>query len=156
MGMDQLTRRDSAFTEFYRRELATQVRRVAVLMRSDAVANDVVHDAMLEVYARWSSIRDPGAYLNRSVLNRCRDHARREPVVQRAHDKVARSAETVEHEPPLGGLFDRLPFNQRAALTLRYYEDMTIAEIAVALDCPQGSVGPWLDRALKSLREQLA
>lgn len=145
-----------AFTDFYRRELDLQVRRVTVLLRSDALANDVVHDAMLEVFRRWDGIRDPGAYLNRAVLNRCRDLGRRRTTVERTHAALARVAVSDEPETPLAGMFDRLPFNQRAAVVLRFYADMTIADIAAALDCPQGSVGPWIDRALKSLREQLA
>lgn len=147
---------ETAFSEFYRRELDPQVRRVTVLLRSDTLANDVVHDAMIEVYRRWDGILDPGAYLNRAVLNRCRDVGRRRATVERAHASLARPAVSDEPETPLAGLFDRLPFNQRAAVVLRYYADMTIADIATALDCPQGSVGPWIDRALKTLREQLA
>lgn len=147
---------DVAITEFYRRELDLQVRRATVILGSDALANDVVHDAMIEVYRRWDGIHDPGAYLNRAVLNRCRDVGRRRATSERANATLARSAVSEEPETPLAGLFDRLPFNQRAAVVLRFYADMTIADIAVALDCPQGSIGPWIDRALKSLREQLA
>jgi RNA polymerase sigma factor (sigma-70 family) len=48
-----------------------------------------------------------------------------------------------------------LPFRHRAAVVLRYYGDMSTAEIAAALDCAPGSVGPWIDRALKKLRKAL-
>lgn len=49
----------------------------------------------------------------------------------------------------------RLPFNQRAAIVLRYYHRMTEREIAAALGCRSGSVGPWLHRGLRRLREEL-
>ena len=155
MGVDQLASEELAFTAFYRREFDAQVRRACVLLRSDAIANDVVHDAMLEVFARWDRIREPGAYLNRAVLNHCRDLARRAETGRRAQARSTVELVSPGPEPPLGALFDRLPFNQRAALVLRYYADLSIAEIAAALDCPQGSVGPWIDRALTALREQL-
>ena len=144
-----------AFTEFYRRELDQQVRRASELLRSDSTANDVVHDAMVEMYARWSSIREPGGYLNRAVLNRCRDVGRRVETQRRFDVRFPEGNSTSAPETPLADLFDRLPFNDRAALVLRHYADLSIAEIAEALGCPQGSVGPWIDRGLKSLKEQL-
>jgi RNA polymerase sigma factor (sigma-70 family) len=48
-----------------------------------------------------------------------------------------------------------LPFNQRAAVVLRYYAQLSIDEIADALGCRRGSVGPWISRALKSMRKVL-
>ena len=49
----------------------------------------------------------------------------------------------------------RLPFNQRAAIMLRCYHRITEQEIAAALGCRSGSVGPWLHRGLRRLREEL-
>jgi DNA-directed RNA polymerase specialized sigma24 family protein len=48
---------------------------------------------------------------------------------------------------------DVLPFNQRAVVVLRFYVGLNNVEIAEALGCATGSVGPWLDRALKQLRK---
>lgn len=146
----------AAFSEFYRREFGLQVRRAIVLVRSNDVANDVVHDAMIEVFARWEELREPGGYLNRAVLNGCRDFERRSGTQRRLMSKLFDRSSHPSPQEPLGDLFDRLPFNQRAAIVLRYYADLSIAEIALALDCPQGSVGPWIDRALKLLKEQLS
>ena len=146
----------TAFREFYLREHEAQVRRAAIIVRSHEQADDLVHDAMAEVYARWSEIREPGAYLNRAVLNRCRDSARRAVTHGRLLARFVDRSERAAPQEPLGDLFDGLPFNQRAALMLKYYGDLSIAEIAEALECPQGSVGPWIDRGLKKLREKLS
>jgi RNA polymerase sigma factor (sigma-70 family) len=146
---------NSEFSDFYTREFTPQVRRAFVLLRSNEAANDVVHDAMIEVLMRWSELREPGAYLNRSVLNRCRDLGRRSVTHRRMLSKLVESTNGPGPQEPLGDLFDRLPFNQRAAVVLRYYSGLSIAEIAEALDCPQGSVGPWIDRALKAMKEKL-
>ena len=70
---------DAEFRALYEREHAGQVRRAALLLGSSEQAHDVVHDAMVELYARWDTIVQPGAYLNRVVLNRCRDATRRAP-----------------------------------------------------------------------------
>lgn len=146
---------DAEFSDFYTREFTLQVRRAFVLLRSNEAANDVVHDAMIEVLARWSDLRQPAAYLNRSVLNRCRDFGRRSVTHRRMLSRLVDSTDGPGPQEPLGDLFDGLPFNQRAAVVLRYYSGLSIAEIAEALDCPQGSVGPWLDRALKAMKEAL-
>lgn len=55
-------------------------------------------------------------------------------------------------------LFDvlaRLPFNQRAAIVMRYFAGMTEREIADALDTSPGSIGPWIHRALTTMRKEL-
>jgi len=53
----------------------------------------------------------------------------------------------------LVGLLDGLPFNQRAVIVLRFYIGLSNVEIADGLDCPPGSVGPLLNRALEHLRK---
>ena len=147
--------RDAEFSEFYEREHALQVRRAIVLVRSNEVANDLVHDAMIEVFRRWDRLDEPGGYLNCAVLNRCRDFGRRSQAQHRLLSKLVHGDSHPGPQEPLGELLDRLPFNQRAAVVLRFYSGFSIAEIAAALDCRQGSVGPWIDRALKSLKECL-
>jgi RNA polymerase sigma factor (sigma-70 family) len=154
MRLDRPTPR-SEFNEFYEREFTPQVRRAFVLLRSNEAANDVVHDAMIEVLKRWNDLREPGAYLNRSVLNRCRDLGRRSLTQRMMLSRLVERTNSPGPQEPLGDLFDRLPFNQRAAVVLRYYSGLSIAEIAEALGCPQGSVGPWIDRALKAMKETL-
>lgn len=155
----------STFETFYRIENPLQVRRAALLLGGDeAAANDVVHDAFLALYQRWGTVADPGPYLNRSVLNACRDRARRD---RRWRDVVPRLAAGSPGEGGAGGsgadgdheiLWDvigALPFNQRAVVVLRFYEGRTEAEIAAALGCKPGSVGPWLHRALTTMRKAL-
>jgi len=65
------------FEEFYNNEHPGQVRRCYVMTRSAEDASDIVHEAMIEVFRKWSTIDRPGAYLNRAVLNRCRNRAQR-------------------------------------------------------------------------------
>ena len=144
-----------AFGEFYRRELDGQVRRAALLLGSDELANDVVHDAFVALYRRWDTVADPGPYLNVAVLNGCRGvHRRRsrhERLVPRLLDRG--SAACVGER--LDDVLATLPFHQRAAVVLRYYGGLTTDEIAHALECAPGSVGPWIDRALTKMRKAL-
>ena len=154
-GRTPTGRIDAEFTEFYRAEHDAQVRRAALLIGSDDLANDIVHDALVAMLRRWTSISHHGSYLNRAVLNGCRDSSRRGSVDKRAIRKLG-----ADHtERPADVLFDvieRLPFNHRAAVIMRFYDRMTEAEIAEALDCKPGSVGPWIHRALTAMRKELS
>jgi len=144
---------DTTFAAFYRRELPGQVRRATLLVGDNATAQDLVHDAFADVFARWGSVRDPGPYLNTAVLNRCRDHGRRNTMIDRRLRLLL--PDVGPDDELLWDAVQRLPFHHRAVVVLRFYHGMTDAEIAATLDCRPGSVGPWLQRALKRLRKDL-
>lgn len=145
---------EEAFVAFYERELGLQVRRAALLVGSQETAHDLVHDAFVELYRRWDEVRDPGPYLGRAVLNRCRDHTRREST------RARRLPLLVDRGGPddevLWDALNELPFNHRAALVLRYYHQLSDREIAAVIGCRLGSVGPWIHRGLKRLRKDLS
>ncbi len=145
--------RASSFADFYERELALQLRRATLLIGNPHTARDLVHDVFADLYERWHRVEQPGSYLNVSVVNRCRDHARKQR--RRSQQQlVITSADEPEHDE-LWDVLQRLPFNHRAALVLRFYHQMTDREIADCLGCRIGSVGPWLHRGLAQLRKEL-
>lgn len=144
-----------SFESFYERELAGQVRRAKLLVGSDDAANDIVHEAFTAMYERWGHIHEPGPYLNRAVLNQCRDRARHRSVASVVHRRLAAS-ETSSPDDVLWDVIAALPFNQRACVVLRYYAGFSECEIAEALDCKPGSVGPWTTRALTTMRKALS
>ena len=81
---DPFAAHGESFEEFYRHEHSAQgasSRRALIL--GDDTANDVVHDAFTTLFARWASVSAPGPYLQRMVLNGCRDHARRTQLPDR-------------------------------------------------------------------------
>ena len=143
------------FDSFYRAEVAQQVRRAALLVGSDDAANDIVHEALANMYRRWEQIEEPAPYLNRAVLNGCRDRARKAKHHRGLIDRLRPRASTQGEPEIVTDLLARLPFNQRSAVVLRFYGGWSTAEIADALGCPPGSVGPWIDRALMTLRREL-
>lgn len=145
----------TAFGDFYRRELDGQVRRAALLLGSDELANDVVHDAFVAVYQRWESLDEPGPYLNVTVLNGCRGIHRRRTRDIRLLPRLFDRGPASSVGDRLDDVLAQLPFNQRAAVVLRFYGGHTTEEIAQALECANGSVGPWIDRALDKMRKAL-
>jgi RNA polymerase sigma factor (sigma-70 family) len=144
-----------AFADFYRLELDAQVRRAVLLLGSDDIANDVVHDAFIAVFRRWDTLDDPGPYLHTAVLNGCRGIHRQRSRQRRLMPRVVDRSTTASVDEPLDDVLAQLPFNQRAAIVLRFYGGLTTAEIARELGCAPGSVGPWINRALATLQKAL-
>jgi RNA polymerase sigma factor (sigma-70 family) len=152
---DDDTRADAVFAAFYASEVVGQVRGATLIVGSRAAAQDIVHDAFVAVLKRWGELRDPGPYLQRTVVNGCRDALRRRSVADRF---VRGHVDRTDLAPVDGELFDalaRLRFNHRAAIVLRFYLQLTEQEIAAHLGCRPGSVGPWIRRGLDELAAQL-
>lgn len=144
------------FERFYDAEIDQQVRRAVLLLGSNDLANDVVHDAFIEVFRRWDDLEEPGPYLHRTVLNRCRGvHRSRRRLRSNAFRLWAAQHEPAERDDPLDDVLATLPFNHRAALVLRFYFGLTTAEIAEELRCAPGSIGPWIQRGLDKMRKAL-
>jgi len=144
-----------SFAEFYEAEVVGQVRSATLILGSPQAAQDVVHDAFVEVFQRWDGdIAQRGAYLHQAVVNRCRDVLRRTTVARR-YRRLFRPEDVPAIDAPLYDALATLPFKHRTAVVLRYYLDLTEAEIAACLGCPAGSVGPWIRRGLDRLATQL-
>jgi RNA polymerase sigma-70 factor (sigma-E family) len=139
--------------------------RLAVVMLGDRpAAEDVVQEAFCGLYRRWDHLDDPGnalRYLRSSVLNGCRSVLRnRGRLYLRLGQEPGRpdsveSAESTalvgeEHRAVLAAL-RRLPDRQRAALVLRFYLELSEAEIAQAMGISQGTVKSTVSRALGAL-----
>jgi RNA polymerase sigma factor (sigma-70 family) len=145
----------AGFAEFYAAELDRQVRRAFLMVGSNELANDIVHDAMVGLYRRWDEVDRPAAYLNRSVLNGCRDSGRRSANQRRMLGRLVDRGADGEMRDVLDDALSGLPFLQRGAVVLRFYGGLSINEIAEALGCAPGTVGPALDRGLSKLRKVL-
>lgn len=149
---------DAAFVDFYRREHAGQVRRAYLLLGASGAAHDVVADAFVAVLQRWETITEPGPYLSRCVVNGCHDSHRRrsrehpaaEPMVDEAvYDRIDDPGDE------MAAALLALPFRQRAAIVLRYFGGLGVADIARQLDCRPGTVGSLIHRGLASLRKTI-
>ena len=144
-----------SFAVFYEAEVGGQVRSATLILGSRQAAQDVVHDVFVEVFQKWDGgIAEPRAYLQRAVVNRCRDALRR-TMVARRYRRLFRPEDVPAIDAPMYDALATLPFKHRTAVVLRYYLDLTEAEIAAYLGCPAGSVGPWIRRGLDRLATQL-
>jgi RNA polymerase sigma-70 factor (sigma-E family) len=156
---------DEAIVELYRTHYAGLVRLSALLLGDTGAAEEVVQDAFVAVHGSWNRLRDPDralAYLRQAVVNRSRSSLRHRTVVakyQPAPPPDVPSAETyavaaAERDEVLSAL-RALPRRQRETLVLRYYSDLTEAQIADALGISQGAVKSHAFRGLAALRNLL-
>ena len=136
----------------HRQQYAPMVRLATLLLGSQALAEEIVQDCFVRLLPRYDAIREPVPYLRRAVVNGCRSAGRRQTRERRPAD-----------DPGVGDLgademFDALaalPDRQRIALVLRFYEDLSGAEIADVLGCRPGTVKALVHRGLARLREVL-
>jgi RNA polymerase sigma factor (sigma-70 family) len=140
----------AGLVDLYATHWAPMVRLARLLTASDAASEEIVQDAFLRVRARWDAIDTPPAYLRATVVNGCRNHQRRRLLERRQ----PASAEVMDDKPDeLRGAIAALPARQRAALVLRYYEDLPEDEIAALLHCSVPAVKSLLHRAVGDLRK---
>jgi len=137
--------------------------RLAYLMTGDrAVAEDLVQEAFVRFVGRLHSLRDPGAfdaYLRRTIVNLSKNYFRRRAIERtdlehRASEPTAVQEErdVSEYEAMRVALL-ALPPRQRAAIVLRYYEDLPESQIADLLRCRPATVRSLVSRGLKALRQ---
>lgn len=147
---------EAAFRALYQLEADRQVRTATLMLGSQAAAQDVVHDAFLALWRRWGSVADPAPYLTRTVVNGCRDQLRRARTASRSLGRLVDDPATPADDPELFDALSELRFEHRAAVVMRFYLQLSEAEIARHLGCRPGSVGPWIRRGLHQLTSALA
>lgn len=134
-------------------------RAARAILDSDADAEDAVGEAVLRAWQAWGGLRAWGAaraWLLKITVN-CAYEQRRKGSRITYTDNLEPLAGAAE-EPPADGLWEavlRLPEEQRAAVTLYYYEELPVAEIARVLGVAQGTVKSRLGRARQRLKEIL-
>jgi RNA polymerase sigma-70 factor (sigma-E family) len=151
--------RDAEFEQFVLDAYPGLVRFGALLVGDRAGGEDVVQAALVEVHGRWSRIEHPGAYTRTVMVRRAARWRRRRwnaeqptpigPVDVAALDRSDELAVGDAVRRALAGL----PFDQRAVLVLRYYEDRSEADIARLLGIAPGTVKSRAARGLAALRD---
>ncbi|ROO83644.1 RNA polymerase sigma-70 factor (sigma-E family) [Actinocorallia herbida] len=156
---------DQAVTALYGAEYRSLVRLAALLVRDVATAEEVVQDAFVAMHGSWRRLRDPGkalAYLRQSVVNRARSVLRHRAVVEKYAPKGLPDVQSAEHgaiiqleRDAVVRALHGLPPRQREALVLRYYADLSEAEIAAAMGISRGAVKSHTARGMAALRNAL-
>ena len=154
-----------AVIELYSIQYKSLVRLAAMLVRDISTAEEVVQDAFIAMHDGWHRLKDADkalAYLRQAVVNRSRSVLRHRMVVEKNAPKPAPDMPSAEHgalallerSAVIAALRD-LPERQREAIVLRYYADLSEAEIAATMRISRGAVKSHTARAMASLKAAL-
>jgi RNA polymerase sigma-70 factor (sigma-E family) len=158
---------NEAVTHLFNAHYRSLVRLAALLLRDQSVAEEVAQDAYVALHTRWRRLRDADkglAYLRACVVNRSRSALRHRGVVDRHARSVRPMPDVPSAEAGALGALDRaavvaalhaLPRRQREALVLRYYVDLSEAEIAETMGVSRGAVKSHTARGMAALRAAL-
>jgi RNA polymerase sigma-70 factor (sigma-E family) len=157
----------SRLAELYLRHADSAARLAYLLTEDRALAEDIVQDAFVKLAGRLVHLRDPGAfdaYLRRTVVNLSHSYFRRKKV-ERTYlrregaaldpDGADRPSPPVEDRELLWHAMGRLTERQRAAIVLRFYEDLSESDVADILRCRPGTVKSLVSRGLETLRGEI-
>src|ERR1700691_4387374 len=133
---------DRAVTAIYSEHYRSLVRLAAFLVRDVSTAEEVVQDSFIAMHAAWLRLRDTDkalSYLRQSVVNRSRSVLRHRVVMDKNAPKPPPDMPSAEQgaisaleRTAVVAALRKLPLRQREALVLRFYADLSEAQIASA------------------------
>ena len=174
LGEEELIHRSQAgdwdaFEQLLERHRTVLARTAYLTIRDRESVQDVMQEALVQVWRDLSSYRPYGSFrgwMLKILLNKARKHHRKkqvQTVPMEAATEVLGNAEgpeeAVEGEEQTRRLrqaLDHLTRDHREALILRYYNDLTVPEIAKVLGCREGTIKSRLSRALNRLKDVLS
>lgn len=159
-------RTEESFIEFAA-GARSRLRATAYLLCGDwHLASDFVQDGLVRVYVAWPRLVRKGgehAYARKAVISAVLDAKRKRSSTELPSADLSRA-----ERPETGAALDlagdvttrrallqalaQLPPRQRACVVLRYFEDLSVADTAVALGCSEGTVKSQTARGLDTLR----
>lgn len=151
---------DPGFHDYVTARSRSLLRTAYLLTGNRADAEDLVQAALAKTYLAWDRIEDRSAldgYVRRAMVNTHISWWRRRRLEEYPTDEipdqaVADQTGSSDLADTLRRAVDRLPQRMRAAVVLRYFEDMTEAEVAAALGVSLGTVKSTVSRAVAKLR----
>ena len=153
--------RSSSLEDLYMQHMGWAESLAFLLTRDAHLAEDLAQESFIRVAGRLRHIRKPDAfraYLRQTLLNEFRKHIRRRSAERSAIERDRRpEAEPERHSfaSETSEALTSLPPRQRAAITLRYYEDLSEEQTAELLRCSRRAVNALISRALETLRREL-
>jgi RNA polymerase sigma-70 factor (sigma-E family) len=155
---------DEAVTELYSRHYGSLVRLAVLLVQDEPTAEEVVQECFIAMHDGWHRLGDEEkalAFLKQAVVNRSRSVLRHRGVIDRNPPKPApdtpgagQEAVSLDNSAVITAL-RALPDRQRQALVLRYYANLSEAQIAEMMGISKGAVKSHTARGMSALRALL-
>jgi RNA polymerase sigma-70 factor (sigma-E family) len=158
-------RADIAVNELFAVHYRSLVRLAAMLVRDTPTAEEVVQEAFVDMHRGWHRLADTEkalAYLRQAVVNKSRSVLRHRIVVDKNLQNGPPDMPSAEHgamilleRDAVVAALRKLPERQREAIVLRYYADLSEADIAAAMKISRGAVKSHTARGMAALRAAL-
>ncbi len=155
---------EASFREFVEGSWHRLLRTGYLLTGDHGTAEDLVQTALMRTYKHWNRVREsqaPEAYVRRAMANITVSAWRRRRLVEHSTAHLPETAGTGDHQneyavrDELWRTVRAMPPRMRTVFVLRYFEDMTEAEVAQTMGCAVGSVKSQISRGLARLRAEL-
>jgi RNA polymerase sigma-70 factor (ECF subfamily) len=160
--------RAEAFRGLVDRSLEGSYRLAAVILNDRVEAEDAVHDAAVRAWRAFGSLREEAAFeawFQRILVNICRDRLRSRArhrvidvghaLMDADHPVVGDGTTEAAVRDAVTRALDALPPDERLVVTLRFYGDRTVPQVAQLAGIPEGTVKSRLHRAMGTLRTVL-
>jgi RNA polymerase sigma factor (sigma-70 family) len=161
---DPLVSGPEPFDTFYRREIRRLVGLAYAVSGSRLAADDIAQEAMLAAYRKWDDVGrldNPAGWVRRVVSNQAVSTVRRRIAEAKGLSRMA-ARQTVSELPEIPEESEwiwrevrRLPKRQIQVIALRYYDQLSLSEIAEVLDCSKETANTHLRRARQTLDRRL-
>lgn len=164
MEIEQLARKaikgdDDSFLQLIQLFKIDLYKTALSFLRNDQEALEAVQEVTYRAYKGIRTLKEPSyfkTWLIRIMINYCNDQLKKKKSVLLDDEilkwqGVSENHNKLEIEDAMLSLDER----SREILTLKYFHDLKIKDIADSMQCPEGTVKTWLNKALKALREKL-
>jgi RNA polymerase sigma-70 factor (sigma-E family) len=156
------SREATAFTEFMSARSATLFRVAYLIVGDHQLAQDLLQESLIKTYVAWPRLRDVSsaeAYARKTIVTTAISWRRRRSFHERPTDVLPDTAvpdpgEAVTTHASMVAQLRTLPPRQRAAIVLRYYEDLSEAQTAEVMGCSVGAVKSQVSTGLGRLRDR--
>ena len=146
---------ESSFAAFYELSFERAARLAFLLTGDPSGSEDIAQEALSRIQPGFDRIEMPSAYLRTVVVNLCKRHGADQARQRTTREQLGGPGVQDPEGRELLDVIDALPLRQKTVVVLRYYEDLTEAEIAAVLGCRPGTVKSLAARALTRIRREL-
>ncbi|MEI2665728.1 sigma-70 family RNA polymerase sigma factor [Rossellomorea sp. LJF3] len=152
---------EKAFQELIDLEKNKLYRMAFVYVKNEDDALDIVHDAIYKAFISIKSLKNPqyfSTWLSRILINSALDFIKKHERIIPTEEMDVIPGERhsqIEEKLDLAGAIEELDVPYKTVIILRYYQDLTVKQIADILDCPEGTIKTRLHRAIRQLKSEL-
>lgn len=152
---DVVSAREQEFLDLYGAEYAPLASYCWRLTRNSELSADLAQEAFTRLFARWITVREPRAYLYHVATNLVRRQWRQQATAPVALVDDAAAPARVDDGLEVRIAVDRLPVRLRDVVLLHYYADLSVTDVAAAMQRPAGTIKRQLSEARRLLAAHL-